>query len=136
MNRRVAAVLASGMLLSAVPVAAMAAMALPASASTHRAAAPTTMTGTTTSVKATQVTGTTAGKMVFGIQVKASSGSVPQGTVTVTVDSSTPVLMTLKSNGRATFTHHYKPGAHTVTATYQGSTTDLTSSVTIPFTVS
>ena len=130
MNRLVAAAV-GGLVIGLLPVAAV----LPASAATSRAAAPATLISTTTSLKATEAPGTTTGKVVFGIKVKAASGAIPQGTVTLTVDAGTPVPLTLKATGRATYTHHYKPGTHTATAAYGGSATDAASTVTITFTV-
>ena len=49
----------------------------------------------------------------------------------LTVDTLAPVTLTLKSTGRISYTHHYKPGSHTVTATYFGSARDANSTTTI-----
>ena len=93
-----------------------------------------TMIATTTTVTAKQIIpSTTSGKIVFTIKVRAASGAFPTGTVTLTVDAFAPVVLTLKSNGNATYTHHYKPGTHTAKAVYSGSATDPPSSATITF---
>jgi spore coat protein U-like protein len=131
---RTVAVGLAGLALALAPVAVT---ALPASAASRPAAAPATLVSTTTLLKATQVTGTTPGKVVFGIQVKVFAGVIAQGSITLTVDNGTPVTLTLKANGRTSYTHHYKPGTHTAVASYLGSTTDAASSSgTVTFTVS
>jgi spore coat protein U-like protein len=131
-HRRVAVVV-GGLMMGLAPLTVA---VLPASASMRPAVAPATLIATTTELKATQVPGNTPGKVIFGIKVKAASGLVPQGKVTLTVDGGTPVTLTLKPVvGRTSYTHHYKPGSHTVTASYGGSTTDAPSTVTIHFIV-
>lgn len=104
-------------------------------ASTQGAGAAATKIATTTVLKATEVIGEDPGKVVFAIHVKAVSGAIPKGTVSLVVDTKAPVVLTLKSNGRTTCTRHYKLGSHTATATYSGSAKDATSTVTITFTV-
>jgi len=90
-----------------------------------------------TTVKATQVTGTTPGKVVFGVQVKVASGAIATGTVTLTVDGGVPVVLTVKSNGRCSYTHHYKVGSHTAVASYSGNSVDAGSTtLPVPFSVS
>jgi spore coat protein U-like protein len=132
MLRTRAVLVAGALVLAAAPVLAA---ALPAAAADGHRSGPTTVVATTTTLKATPVVGS-PGKVVFGIHVVASSGPVPTGTVTLVVDSGTPVVLTLKANGRATYTHHYKPGLHTATATYPGSTGDLDSKASVQFTAS
>jgi hypothetical protein len=109
-------------------------VATDAYASTHRVAA---KIATTTKVTANQIIpSTTPGKIVFTIKVRALSGTaLPTGTVTLTVDAFAPVTLTLKVNGNATYTHHYKVGTHTAKVVYSGSATDASSSATIIFTV-
>ena len=124
MKTRSAVAAVAGLVLTLTPVLAT---ALPASAAGLPAIAPASLVTTSTQLKATQVTGTTPGKVVFGIQVKVISGTVAQGTVTLVVDSGAPVTLTLKSNGRISYTHHYKPGRHTAVARYLGSATDAAS---------
>ena len=103
-------------------------------ASTHQVAAKV-LTITTVSAKQI-IPAPTPGKVVFTIKVRATSGTaLPTGTVTLTVDSFAAVTLTLKSNGNASYTHHYKVGTHTAKVVYSGSTKDATSTATITFTV-
>lgn len=134
MKTRSAVAAVAGLVLTLTPVLAT---ALPASAASRPAIAPASLVTTSTQLRATQVAGTTPGKVIFGIQVKVTSGTVAQGTVTLVVDNGTPVTLTLKSNGRTSYTHHYKPGPHTAVASYVGSATDAAStSGPLTFTVS
>lgn len=134
MKSRHAVAALAGLALVIAPIAVTAG---PASAASGAAVAAPTLISSTTLVKATQVVGTTPGKVVIGIQVKVASGAIATGSVTLTVDNGIPVTLVLKANGRASYTHHYKVGAHSVVATYLGSATDATSSsAPIPFSVS
>ena len=124
MKTRTAVAAVAGLALILTPALVT---AVPASAAVRPSVAPATLIVTSTQLKATQVVGTTPGKVIFGIQVKVTAGTVAQGTVTLVVDNGTPVQLTLKSNGRTSYTHHYKAGPHTVVASYLGSTTDAAS---------
>jgi hypothetical protein len=121
MSRRLAAALI-GVVLAIAPA-------------TMASASPNTLITTTTTLKATQHPGNTPGKITFSGRVVPASGAIPTGTVKLTVDAGTPVVLTVRSNGFVTYTHHYKAGSHTAVATYSGSLTDATSTVTITFTV-
>jgi Bacterial Ig-like domain (group 3) len=132
MNRRTSAALMGGLVLA---VMALTGLAGPAWAATRPAVASAAKVSTTTSMTATESAGTTGPKITFAIRVKAASGAIPQGTVSLSVDHGTPVTLTLKPTGRISLTHHYKVGAHTATATYSGSATDTTSTVTVAFAV-
>ena len=108
-------------------------VATTAFASTNQVA---TTIATTTTVTAKQIIpSTTPGKIVFTIKVRAASGALPTGTVTLTVDTFAPVVLTLKSNGNAAYTHHYKPGTHTAKVVYSGNAADAPSTATITFQV-
>jgi spore coat protein U-like protein len=120
---------------AALGVLASALLTSSATAGTGATDSPAAKITTTITLKATQVIGKTPGKVIFGVHVVAASGLPPQGTVALTVDTFAPVTLTLKSTGRTSYTHHYKPGMHKATAAYSGSSTDAPSTTTITFSV-
>jgi subtilase family serine protease len=81
--------------------------------------------GTTTTVSASNTAPTINTSDTFTITVTPSSGSgVPSGTVSITVDSGTPVTGTLTANGTYTYTTSFTTsGAHQVVASYSGDST-------------
>ena len=132
MKTRKAVIVLGVLILGVLPAQVSASAAF---ASTQGARAAATKISTQTVLKATEGIGPTPGKVIFAINVKAASGATPRGTVSLRVDNTAPVTLTLKSTGRTSYTHHYKEGSHTATATYSGSTTDASSTTTIAFTV-
>ncbi len=120
---------------AALTVLAPVLLASSATASTGATGSHAATIATSPGLKASQVVGHTPGKVIFGVHVVAASGLPPQGMVSLTVDAFAPVTLTLRSTGRTSYTHHYKPGKHTATAAYTGSGTDAPSTTTITFTV-
>lgn len=93
---------------------------------------------TAVSLKATELTGHTPGKVLFAGKVSCTTSTriVTAGIVDLSIDGGTPVALTVKAaTGRYSYTHHYKVGTHTATAHYLGGTTFGPSTVTITFTV-
>jgi subtilase family serine protease len=93
--------------------------------------------GTTTTISATSTTPTVNSSDTFTVTVASETGStIPTGTVSITVDSGTPITgNTLTANGTFTYTTSFATaGAHTVTASYSGDTTHAASNATISVT--
>ena len=135
MKRRTGVALICALLFGAAPLTALAG---PASAATGRAVAPAALIKTTTTITAKETPGTSGPKVTFAIRVKAFSGAIPQGHVTLTTDcTKNAVDLILKATGRISYTHHCKVGIHKATAIYIGpSTTDANSPlVSLSFTV-
>jgi len=96
------------------------ATAWPASSSTGP-----TLIGTTTTVTASNTAPNVNTNDAFTITVTPGSGTVvPTGTVTITVDSLTPVTETLSPNGTYVYTTSFSTaGSHTILVAYSGDST-------------
>jgi len=136
MKPRSVSLLAVALVVAAAPVLIGAGSA---SAAPRPAAVPSTLIATTISMTAVESIGTTGPKITFSIRVKAASGPIPQGHVSLTSDCAKTALdLIVKPTGRISATRHCKAGAHTATVRYMGSTTDAATPppfYTITFTV-
>ncbi len=92
-----------------------------------------TLTATTTTITASNSAPNTGVSDNFTIGITSSSGAVPSGTLTLTVDANTPITETF-TNGAYTYTTSFSTaGSHVILAAYAGDTTyaGSTGSVTV-----
>lgn len=98
----------------------------------------TTLLATTTTVSASNTAPAINASDTFTITVASvDSSTVPTGTVTLTVDSGTPITgNTLTANGTFTYTTSFStPGSHQILAAYSGDATHAASSGSVTVTV-